>query len=102
MADFDIENSQAFQREIVERVREIQRMLDREVIAYYQADRVDDGADARENLRGLHRYLKKAYQDLDRILDEIERRPEFNLKARKGSNRVIGELEGANEKWKGE
>ena len=77
MAEFDAENAQAFQSRIVERVREMERMLDRDVVAYYRADRVDSEADARENLRGLHRYLKQAYQEIDRMLDEIEKRPEY-------------------------
>ncbi|OGE83792.1 MAG: hypothetical protein A2846_00075 [Candidatus Doudnabacteria bacterium RIFCSPHIGHO2_01_FULL_49_9] len=77
MAEFDTESTQAFQSRIIERVREMERVLDREVIVYYQADQVDDAADARENLRGLHKYLKDAYQSLDRMLDEIEKRPEF-------------------------
>ena len=77
MAEFDKESTQAFQSRIIERVREMERVLDREVIVYYQADQVDDAADARENLRGLHKYLKDAYQSLDRMLDEIEKRPEF-------------------------
>ncbi len=78
MAEFDPSGVQEFQSQIIERVRELERMLDRDVIAYYQADRVDSAEDARENLQGLHRYLKTAYQSFDRMLDEIERRPEYN------------------------
>ena len=78
MAEFDIENAQAFQNEVIERVREMERTLDREVIAYYQDDKVDNAEDARENLKGLHKYLKDAYASLDRLLDEIEKRPEYN------------------------
>lgn len=77
MAEFDTDNVQAFQSRIIERVKEMERVLDREVVAYYQADRVDSAEDARENLRGLHKYLKDAYVSLARLLDEIERRPEY-------------------------
>jgi len=78
MSDFNVQEAQAFQRGILERVRAMQRDLDRDVLAYYQADPVDDLADAQENFRGLHRYLKSAYRTLDRILDDIEKRPEFH------------------------
>lgn len=77
MTDESISKSQTFQTYVIERVREIQRMLDREVVEYYRADRVDDEADATENLRGLHNYLKRAYKSLDALLTEIENRPEF-------------------------
>jgi len=70
----DLEGAQAFQNKVIERIREMERMLDSEVIAYYKADRVDDETDARENLRGIHNYLKRAYRDLDQLLTEIERR----------------------------
>ncbi|MEK7554389.1 MAG: hypothetical protein AAB518_00160 [Patescibacteria group bacterium] len=77
MANQNLEEADRFQREVLERVQEIQRMLDREAIGYYRNDRVDDRQDAYENLRGLHTYLKRAYQELDRLLTDIERRPEY-------------------------
>lgn len=77
MPDYNLSEGQAFQRSILERVREMERTLDREVLAYYQADPVDSFQDAQENFRGLHRYLRSAYKTLDSILDDIERRPEF-------------------------
>ncbi len=77
MADFNLAEAQAFQSRVIERVREIERMLDSEVIAYYRADRVDNEADARENFRGLHDYLRRAYRDFDQLLTEVEQRPEY-------------------------
>lgn len=74
MPDFNLSDAQAFQNRVIERVREMQRMLDREVVGYYRADQVDNEQDARENLRGLHNYLKRVYKDLDQLLTEIERR----------------------------
>lgn len=74
MAEFDLQSAQEFQSRVIERVRQMERMLDAEVIAYYREDRVDSEQDARENLRGLHNYLKRAYKDLDRILTDIEYR----------------------------
>ena len=73
MAEFDLGSAQGFQNQIVERVREMERMLDKEVIGYYTQDRVDSQEDASENLRGLHTYLKRAYTDLDRLMTDIER-----------------------------
>jgi hypothetical protein len=77
MPEYNLQEGQAFQRSILERVRVMERTLDREVLAYYQADPVDSFQDAQENFRGLHRYLKGAYKTLDGILDDLERRPEF-------------------------
>ncbi|OGE79413.1 MAG: hypothetical protein A2751_05255 [Candidatus Doudnabacteria bacterium RIFCSPHIGHO2_01_FULL_46_14] len=77
MPEFDRHAAQAFQNRIIERVREMERMLDNEVIGYYTEDRVDNEADARENLRGLHNYLKRAYQDLDRLMTDIENRADY-------------------------
>ena len=74
MAEFDQENAQAFQNRVIERVREMERMLDSEVIAYYREDRLDDEEDARENLRGIHNYLKRAHRELDQLLTEVEHR----------------------------
>ena len=78
MTEFDLRSAQEFQDHVITRVREIEQVLDREVIAYYQADRVDDEQDAGENLRGLHNYLKRIYRDLDVLLTEIEKRPEYH------------------------
>ena len=77
MDEFNRDEAQRFQASVLERVLAIQRMLDREVVEYYRADRVDDRRDAYENLRGLHNYLKRAYQDIDRLLTDIERREKY-------------------------
>jgi hypothetical protein len=74
MADFNLEEAQQFQTETLSRVREMQRMLDTEVTAYYSRDRVDNEADYYENLQGLRNYLKDAYGRLDRVLTDIDRR----------------------------
>lgn len=74
MAEFNREEAQRFQDQIINRVRELERMLDTEVVQYYRADAVDDETDYYENLRGLKNYLREAYQRLDRLLTEIEQR----------------------------
>lgn len=51
-------------------------MLDKEVLQYYREDRVDSAEDYYENLRGLRNYLRDAYQRLDRMLTDIDRRLE--------------------------
>ena len=72
MADFNREDAQRFQDSILARVRETERMLDREVLEYYRNDKVENAEDFYENLRGLHNYLKRAYSDLDRLMNDIE------------------------------
>lgn len=74
MADFNLEEAQRFQGEILTRVRDMEQMLDREVLQYYRADQVDSEDDYYENLRGLRNFLKDAYSRLDRMLTDIERR----------------------------
>ncbi len=74
MADFNQERAQEFQSSVISRVREMQRMLDAEVVQYYTSDRVDNEADYYENLRGLRNYLRGAYQRLDQILTDIDSR----------------------------
>jgi len=74
MAYFNQEETQRFQDSVLERVREMERMLDTQVLEYYRNDRVDSYDDYKENLQGLHNYLKRAYQTLDRLLNEIESR----------------------------
>ncbi len=74
MSDFSLSEAQQFQDRTIERVREIERNLDRDVITYYVNDKVDDESDARENLDGLRRYLRAAYQQIDVLLTDIERR----------------------------
>ena len=74
MADFNKEEAQQFQSSVVARVRDMQRMLDTEVVQYYNNDRVDNEADYYENLRGLSRFLRDAYQRMDRVLTDIDNR----------------------------
>lgn len=74
MAEFNLSDAQSFQNRIIERVRETERMLDNEVIAYYKADQVDSEENMYENLRGMHNYLKRAYADLGQLLTDIEYR----------------------------
>lgn len=74
MADFNIERAQEFQSGIISRVREMERILDAEVIRYYTDDRVDNEADYYENLRGLRNYLRGAAQRLDGMLVDIDSR----------------------------
>lgn len=77
MAEFNLEEAQAFQNRIIDRVRETQRMLDRDVIEYYRQDRVESSQDMYENLHGLHNYLKRSYDELGRLMTEIENRAEY-------------------------
>jgi hypothetical protein len=72
MAEFNRDEAQRFQDSILLRVREMERVLDREVLEYYRNDRVDNSEDFYENLRGLHNYLKRAYDTLDRLMNDIE------------------------------
>jgi len=74
MADFNKDEAQKFQSEIIERVQETERMLDRDVIEYYTSDRVDSEEDYYENLRGLHKFLKEGYFRIGQLLSDIERR----------------------------
>ncbi len=74
MAEFNLDDARQFQSSILERVRGMERVLDREVLEYYRADGVHDEEDFYENLRGLHTYLKRAYDALDKMLDDIEYR----------------------------
>lgn len=72
MAEFNREAAQSFQDGIIIRVRDMERMLDREVLQYYKSDQVDNYADYKENLQGMHNYLKRAYAEIDKLLTDIE------------------------------
>ena len=78
MSDFSIQNAQQYQDSLVQRAKDMRAELEREVINYYTDDRVDNEADAKENLRGIHRFLKDIYKRLDKILYEIEGKVDVN------------------------
>ncbi len=74
MPEFNKEEAQKYQSERVQRITEIYHTLGREVIDYYTTDRVDDEADARENLIGLRKWARIVREDLDRVIAQIDDR----------------------------
>ena len=77
MDNFNAQDAQNFQDRTIQRVREMERMLDEQVVNYYQGSRLEITEHAYKNFHGIHDYLKKAYRDLDQILTDIERRAEY-------------------------
>ena len=73
MADFNIEESKKYQNQLIDQLRTIRNEMDRDVINYYFTDGAHGENEARENLQGIHRYLKDVYQKIDRMLTDIER-----------------------------
>ena len=74
MADFNREEAQQYQNERVARITEIYRTLGREVIDYYNNDRVDDEADARENLLGMRKWVRMVRDDLGQVAQRLDER----------------------------
>ena len=73
MADFNSEEARAKQNDTLDRVSKIYKSLQADVVDYYW-DRAPQSADeAIENEKGIYKYLKFAYDDIDRILSEEDR-----------------------------
>lgn len=72
MAQYNQQEAQRYQDELVRRSLDSYRTLGREIIDYYTTDRVDDEADARENLRGMRKWLRYVRDDLNKIIDSLD------------------------------
>ena len=72
MAEYNQQEAQRYQDDLVQRSLQSYRTLGREVVDYYTTDRVDDEADARENLRGMRKWLRYVCDDLNKIVDSID------------------------------
>ncbi len=72
MADFDAQGAQAKQNDIIRRARIINDTIYRDVIEYYAGRRPATGEEAAENLRGLKKYVGRAYDDIRSLMNELE------------------------------
>ena len=72
MAEYNQQEAQRYQDDLVQRALQSYRTLGREVVDYYTTDRVDDEADARENLRGIRKWLRYVRDDLNKIIDSLD------------------------------
>lgn len=73
MAEFNKEQARTKQREILVRAEAIYRTMQKEVVDYYWDSSTDSEGKVAENKRGIYKYLKLAYDDLNRLLNDIDR-----------------------------
>jgi len=73
MPDFD--KAKANQRKdfLLNRVRKVRDLLEKDVINYYSDDYVESEEEERKQRQGIRKYLRFAYQELDGILDALDR-----------------------------
>lgn len=73
MTDFNIEEANERRTFLLNRVRKIRDLLEKDVINYYSDDIVESVEEEKKQRLDIKKYLKFAYQDLDKILDELDR-----------------------------
>lgn len=74
MADFDKEKAREEQKIILEKVDRTYKLLQSEVVNYYwERDPYDEDV-YYDHLRAIYRYVKEADSDLERILDDLDRK----------------------------
>ena len=73
MTDFNIEEANERRTFLLNRVRKTRDLLEKDVINYYSDDIVESVEEEKKQRLDIKKYLKFAYQDLDKILDELDR-----------------------------
>lgn len=70
--DFDKEAAYAHQDKILNRVRDVRNSINQNVIDYYASANIDSEEKFKENMQGIHRYLRDAYNWIGQILNDVE------------------------------
>ena len=73
MPDFDKSKANSRKEFLLNKVRKVRDLLEKDVINYYSDDYVESEEEERKQRQGIRKYLRYAYQELDAILDELDR-----------------------------
>lgn len=73
MSDFNLENAKSRQNNVLERVEKIYKSLRDDVVDYYWEKAPQDEEEAIEYEREIRKYIKFAFDDLNKILYEEDK-----------------------------
>lgn len=73
MSDFNIAEANQRKEFLLDRVRKVRDLLEKDVINYYSDDYVESEEEERKQRQDIRKYLKFSYQELDKILDTLDR-----------------------------
>lgn len=73
MPEFNKQEANERRDGLLNRVRRVRDTLEKEVINYYSDDYVESEEEESKQRRDIRKYLKFAYDDLDGILDDLDR-----------------------------
>ncbi len=73
MPDFNKEEANDRRNFLLSRVRKVRDLLERDIINYYSDDNIESQEEESKQRRAIRKYLKFAYEDLDKLLDELDR-----------------------------
>lgn len=77
MADYNPEEASQKQKDILDRVEKISNSIRKEVLDYYWDSYPETEDKKRENEDGIRKYLKYAYDDIGKILTDLENDLEY-------------------------
>jgi hypothetical protein len=67
--EFDTRGAKQKQGALIESVRDIRRLIDKEVISYYDTRPPRSERDEETNRSGIRKYLRIALTDIEKLLD---------------------------------
>lgn len=73
MTEFDKQAANEKREFLLNKIRKVRNLLEKDVINYYSEDYVESLEEEHKQRQDIKKYLRFAYQELDRILDELER-----------------------------
>jgi predicted solute-binding protein len=71
--DYNSEEANEKQKRYLERIEDATNIIRNEVLNYYFEKYPDTEDEARENLDGIYRYLKNAREEINYVLDDLDR-----------------------------
>ncbi len=73
MPDFNKSEANNRKEFLLNKVRKVRDLLEKDVINYYSDDYVESEEEERKQRQDIRKYLKFGYQELDGILDALDR-----------------------------
>jgi hypothetical protein len=71
--EFDQREADQRHKELLNRVDRVYNLIENEILEYYDNDFPESERDERETREDIRRYLIYAYNDIDDILDDLDR-----------------------------
>lgn len=71
--DYNSEEANEKQKRYLERIEDATNIIRNEVLNYYFEKYPDTEEEARDNLDGIYRYLKNAREEINYVLDDLDR-----------------------------